>query len=327
MLSIFGLVIYVTYKIHIVPKRRLKRLGLKYPPNSKPLIGHLMDYGGTSAHIAQVEYQKQFGKVYATLFFHVPTIWIGDADVLKSVLVKEFSNFSNRKQITKSPRPFNTTLLELRDTNWKRVRNVLVPAFSASKLKCVVPFIQQGSDELLQKVIEADDNGVKLDLWHASGQFSMKIILGAGFGIEFESHQQEERLITAASALFRDFTGPLQLLVVISPTLFDRLEPLLRGTVVNSIKYITRITEDVIKQRRQNLKDGIKCRKDIMQQMIEAGLEDKLNDEEIIGQAFLFLIAGYETTQNTLAFACYSLATNPDIQRKLIDEIEERTVD
>ncbi|RDD39453.1 Cytochrome P450 3A14 [Trichoplax sp. H2] len=326
LISILGLVAYFSYKIYFIPKRSLKRLGIKHPSRSTPLFGNLLDYGATSAHIAQMEWQKQFGNVYATLFFHVPTIWVGDPEVLKSVLVKDFSNFANRKQLSKSPRPFNTTLLELRDMNWKRVRNILVPAFSASKLKAVIPIIQQGSDEFVEKLLLSEESNQKLDIWHTSGQFSMKIILAAGFGIEFESHEQEERLIAAAGALFRDFTGPSQLLVVLSPTLFDRLEPLI-GNVVNSIKYITRITENVIQQRRQNLQNGIKCRKDIMQQMIEAGEDDKLNDEEIIGQAFLFLIAGYETTQNTLAFACYSLATNPDVQQKLIDEIDSKCPD
>ena len=39
----------------------------------------------------------------------------------------------------------------------------------------------------------------------------------------------------------------------------------------------------------------------------------------------LFFIAGYETTNSTLGFIVYSLATNPEVQKKLIDEIDEVT--
>ena len=34
------------------------------------------------------------------------------------------------------------------------------------------------------------------------------------------------------------------------------------------------------------------------------------------------MIAGYETTATTLCWLAYDLATNPDIQERLIDEID-----
>ena len=35
-----------------------------------------------------------------------------------------------------------------------------------------------------------------------------------------------------------------------------------------------------------------------------------------------FIIAGYDTTANTLSFACFCLATNLDVQEKLVEEID-----
>ena len=50
--------------------------------------------------------------------------------------------------------------------------------------------------------------------------------------------------------------------------------------------------------------------------------ERKLTDEEVVGQAVTFLMAGYETTANTLAYTSYLLALNPDIQERLQSEID-----
>lgn len=52
-------------------------------------------------------------------------------------------------------------------------------------------------------------------------------------------------------------------------------------------------------------------------------LSKPLTVDEVVGQAFLFLIAGYEFITNTLSFATYLLATNPDCQEKLLREVDQ----
>ncbi|MEW5314604.1 MAG: hypothetical protein WDW38_006087 [Sanguina aurantia] len=54
-----------------------------------------------------------------------------------------------------------------------------------------------------------------------------------------------------------------------------------------------------------------------------AGKEARgLDDVEIVQQAFIFIIAGYETTANTLAFAIYLLAVNPEAEARLVEEVD-----
>ena len=47
--------------------------------------------------------------------------------------------------------------------------------------------------------------------------------------------------------------------------------------------------------------------------------------DEIKAQAILFFIAGYDITANALCWLIYSLASNPEIQEKVHDEIQEVT--
>ena len=42
---------------------------------------------------------------------------------------------------------------------------------------------------------------------------------------------------------------------------------------------------------------------------------------EVVAQAILFFIVGYETTATTISFLMYNLAMNPDCQDKLYEEI------
>jgi cytochrome P450 len=47
----------------------------------------------------------------------------------------------------------------------------------------------------------------------------------------------------------------------------------------------------------------------------------EIDGDLFVAQAFVFLIAGYETSASTLSFALYELALNPEIQQSLRAEI------
>ena len=43
----------------------------------------------------------------------------------------------------------------------------------------------------------------------------------------------------------------------------------------------------------------------------------------LVSQSILFIAAGYDTTANTLGFACYLIAKHPEVQERLRSEIEK----
>lgn len=46
-------------------------------------------------------------------------------------------------------------------------------------------------------------------------------------------------------------------------------------------------------------------------------------DNDLIAQAILFFIAGFETVSSAMTFTLHELAMNPDVQDKLVAEIRE----
>ena len=52
-----------------------------------------------------------------------------------------------------------------------------------------------------------------------------------------------------------------------------------------------------------------------------------MNDKEIHGQAFVFFMAGYETTSVLLSFFFYVMATEPVVQEKVYEEIQREIGD
>ena len=113
------------------------------------------------------------------------------------------------------------------------------------------------------------------------------------------------------------------------PLIVRQIQRLPFGTLIFSLlstifgnqpTYFLGIVKGIIKTRRQQ---GCMGRKDLLQLMMMAKDEttvdevSRLTDEEIVPQSVLFLIAGYETSSNTLSFTAYFLATNLDVKEKL----------
>lgn len=68
-------------------------------------------------------------------------------------------------------------------------------------------------------------------------------------------------------------------------------------------------------------------RPDMIQLLVDAmnknnGVKVSIND--VIGQAFLFFLAGFDTSSSLMTFTVLELAVHPDLQDKLYEEIKER---
>ncbi|XP_023052980.1 cytochrome P450 3A43 isoform X4 [Piliocolobus tephrosceles] len=94
-------------------------------------------------------------------------------------------------------------------------------------------------------------------------------------------------------------------------------------------KDVTHFLKNSIERMKESrLKDKQKHRVDFFQQMIDSqnSKETKshkaLSDLELVAQSIIIIFAAYDTTSTTLPFIMYELATHPDVQQKLQEEID-----
>ena len=128
-------------------------------PKPLPFVGNLLEvhkYG--SVHLMMSEYVRKYGKVFAVSLGMKPSLVVADPEMLKMIMVKEFSVFHNRMLPTPPP-PMNSAVFSARDETWKRIRNILTPSFSARKMKLMVPLIEESCDVLMKKLKEIADTG------------------------------------------------------------------------------------------------------------------------------------------------------------------------
>ena len=155
-------------------------------------------------------------------------------------------------------------------------------------------------------------------------KMTLEVILSTAFGVDASIQMGENpEMLKEAKKLFQTPQVVRQIARLPFGTLIFSLLSRISGVGMN---YMQGVAEEIIKSRRQQ---GLTGRKDLLELMMTATDQttvegvSRLTDDEVVAQSVIFLLAGYETSSNTLSFTLYHLAVNPDVQDKLRSEINE----
>jgi cytochrome P450 family 3 subfamily A len=263
-------------------------------------------------------------------------------------MVKDFNTFINRRKLKVNSNIIKKFLIVLRDDDWKRVRAIASPTFSSGKLKKMFTLIDDCVDGVLKKLEEFAVNGNEVDLKWLFGSYTMNVIAKCAFATD--TNALEDKNNPFVKNAYNVVNVPLwrQIFFTLTPAFVLNL---LNFTIAtpDSAKFFINVAKHVLKDRKSNpdsakyndflqlLVDAEKPNDSILEEMSESPDEmianaktfklnsseyKKLDEDEIIANIVIFLVAGYETTASLLSFGTYNLALNPETQEKLYEEIK-----
>ncbi|KAJ7589495.1 cytochrome P450 [Mycena floridula] len=212
---------------------------------------------------------------------------------------------------------FGSNIISSEGDEWKRFRKITAPAFSDRNNKLVWDETLKIVDEIFAEW--EDHNAVVLD--HAGSltlRIALQVIAVAGFGksIPKGSGTSSNRRMSFDDAL-QLFSKDIVVLIVSEglPAIFKRIRQV-RTAVAELKLYIL----EMIAARRQS--GGLGERHDLFSGLLNAADDDgALSDSELIGNIFIFLLAGHETTAHTLCYTFALLALYPDEQEALYQHL------
>uniref|UniRef100_A0A8C9YNG8 Thromboxane-A synthase n=1 Tax=Sander lucioperca TaxID=283035 RepID=A0A8C9YNG8_SANLU len=369
-LSLFLIFLGLLYWYSIYPFSVLSRCGIKHP-KPIPFLGNLLMFRqGFFNPLSDLI--KTHGRVCGYYLGRRPVVVIADPDMLRQVMVRDFSSFPNRMTIRFATKPMTDCLLMLRNERWKRVRSILTPSFSSAKMKEMVPLINTATNALMSNLNVSAESGQAFDIHRCFGCFTMDVIASVAFGTQVDSQNNPDDPFVRHAQMFFSFSffRPIMLFFLAFPFVMAplaRLIPNKRRDQMN--QFFIHSIQRIIKQREEQPPE--QRRRDFLQLMLDArtskecvSLEDfdtakhageldprnqqtqasasdpddrlhpeeppsrrpqkkMMTEDEVVGQAFVFLLAGYETSSNTLAFTCYLLAIHPECQCKVQEEVDD----
>lgn len=270
---------------------------------------------------------------------------VSDPQVAKQIMVKDFDHFVNRDKVdpNKVDKLLGKSVLMLRDQKWKDMRSTLSPVYTSSKLKNMYKLLQECTYEFVsihEKKASKAGNRVIVETHDAFARVTADGIVTTALGFKGDCvKNKESEIFKIAKAMEADFTSPG---VLIFLNLFPGLCQFLGIEVFRkSIHkfFETNVLGEI--KRRQELNFH---RPDVIELLIQAKngklksedgeeTEGKTNlknleafdwtDEDLVAQALVFFLGGFESTATLIQSIFWELAMNPEVQETLIEEVDE----
>ena len=242
----------------------------------------------------------------------------------------------------------------MKNDRWAKVRKILTPVFSYTKVHSgtfdpeIRDCIHELNKEIVRRIRESklvELNGqqsVELDIHNLTQSFTLDVISRTSFGLKEKVYEPDNHLMKIVKEYFQ-FAGNIlvetSLLIpllkstltfignhVSSGRLIDLMTVKLKGHInlfLNNHQNGARTDDDQTQVSQANSGKYSQEKAKVLVSLIKKFADKSITEHEFIGNILLILLAGYETTANSVTNALYLLAKHQDIQTKLREEVKK----
>uniref|UniRef100_A0A1B0EV31 Cytochrome n=1 Tax=Lutzomyia longipalpis TaxID=7200 RepID=A0A1B0EV31_LUTLO len=322
-------------------RRAILAAKLKGPP-TYPLIGngHLF-FGASPPHILATisNLLKRYGKVVPLFLGFDMMIFVTDPKFIE-VLLSSNTLIDKSKEYTFLRDWLGDGLLLTTGKKWQIRRKIITPTFHFKILdQFVEVFEKQGNTfvDILKKI--KPDEGV--DIYPLVTLYTLDVICESAMGTTANAQLNSNSEYVNA---VKDITNVLHLRMfdfMLRPEPFFRLSKSYKRQK-KALKVLHDFTDRVIVARRNDLMKkneehdenqngqvgdsglGIKRKMAFLDVLLQATVDGKpLNNMDIREEVDTFMFEGHDTTTSGISFLLYSIALYPDVQRKVVEEIQD----
>jgi len=302
----------------------IKPITIKELPTPKEhfLLGHLPQFNASSKHLVLERWVEECGDLFKINFIGKEFIVSANPELNTDILKlrpEKFRRFSKINEILEEMGIVGTFNAE--GDTWKRHRKPTVEALNLKKVKGYYPIINDKTKKLLNKWDSYAENKQQIDIQKEFIRYTIDITTAIAFGYQLDTINNKED----------DFQNHLELIFpminerITAPIALWRFYKQKKDKALeNSLKAIEKIVYTFIQEAKDRLENHPEL-KEKPSNYLEALLVDQENKnrfstKEIYGNVFTILLAGEDTTSNSISWALYYLAQHPEIVTKVRKE-------
>ena len=226
---------------------------------------------------------------------------VSDPDVIKHVLADNAANYTKDTAVN---RVFKNAvadgLLTSEGTFWRHQRKLMQPAFRRERLALLGGLVTETTEATLSRFASLADTGQVVDVAEEMSALTMQTTAKALFGADISGEVEEiGRKIAAA------------LTILVSPE---------RAEFGQATEQLDTLVSQIVDERLRAPTESV----DLLHMLMEARDEEGegMPRQQLLDEIITLLLAGYETTANSLGWTWYLLSRNPDERERMEHEVD-----
>ena len=231
-------------------------------PKPLPLFGTM-----TNIILNKVNMADYFHKLYqeyknvpmfGVFSFRTPMLIVKDPDLIKDILIKDFSSFSDRGtfNVNEKVEPLGQHLFNLETARWKPLRTRLSPVFTSGKLKEMYYLLMECAEHFEEFLDERVKRNPIIDCRDITAKFTTDVIGVCAFGLKMNSLADED---SEFRKIGRKIFQPTlirrtkNIIRQAAPWLFNILGPIMKERELNDF-FINIVTQTMDYRKINNIK-------------------------------------------------------------------------
>ena len=284
-------------------------------PRPYPVVGNALQLDSRTSHLQMQRWCDEYGPIYRLRIGPRRVMVIGDHALVARVLRDRPEGFRRTSALETiwTEMGMQPGLFAVNGEVWKRQRRMVMAGFDPAHVKRYFPALQQVAAALARRWQKAAQQGQTIDLQADLMRYTVDTIAGLAFGaevntLETEGNVLQNHLDKIFPALGRRLLSPLPIWRWWRSAADRELE---RG-----VAEVNKAVDDFIAQARARLLADPSRREDpenLLEAMLAAADEpgSGIDDKQVSGNVLTMLLAGEDTTANTIAWMIHLLWRHP----------------
>ncbi len=294
-------------------------------PRGLPIVGNLLQIDSERMHLQLEAWAQEFGSFFKLQLGPRLIVVVGDHQATANALRDRPDGFRRTARMEEigNEMGLRPGVFAANGETWKRQRRMVMAGFDPAHVKRYHPALVGVAQHLGARWARAAQAGSHIDLQADLMRYTVDAIAGLAFGAEVNTLGSDGNVIQ-------------QHLDKMFPTLFTRMfSPLptwrwVRTAKVRAVeRSVAAVNEAVngfIQHARARMQANPELRthpQNLLEAMLAAADEEGsgIDDEQVAGNVFTMLLAGEDTTANTLAWMVDLLWRNPAALARATEEV------
>ncbi len=300
-------------------------------PPTIPVLGSLHKVRPAIIHQQLEGWSRAYGPYYRLKLAKRNLLVVSDHEVIASMLRDRPDGFrrSDRLEHIGAEMGLLPGVFGSEGESWRRQRRMVMAGFDPAHVKAYFPLMARVARRLEGRWRKAAASGAAIDLQSDLMRYTVDTIAGLAFGAEVNTLESgadviQQHLDRIFPALFKRILAPFaywRLVKLPSDRALDRSIAEVKAAIAGFIAAArARLAADPA--RRANPPN-------LLEAMIVASdaPDSGLTDREVGGNVMTMLLAGEDTTANTLAWMIYLLSRHPEALAKARSEVRAHVPD